>query len=94
MIAKLQDVFNTPEGWAVAIALVWSLLIEFLGMPQVLFSNFIPGGISPGSLWVFGGLFVLAKFRPGGASIPFQPIITGNGELKSFDNPQGGVKTL
>jgi hypothetical protein len=75
----LRDVFNTTEGWAVIIGLMWSVSTQYLGMPGVLFENAIPGGLTPGMFIAFGAAVVLAKIRPSGGAMPFRPIVTGSG---------------
>ena len=80
MWSKIQDIFQTPEGWAVLIGLIWSAVCQiFPQFPRNLFSDAIPGGLSPGMFVAFGAALVMAKIRPSGGATPFQPVTTGSG---------------
>lgn len=77
--SKIQDIFQTPEGWAVLIGLLWSVASQYWGFPGKLFENAIPGGVTPGMFIAFGGALFMSKIRPSGGAVPFQPITTGSG---------------
>ena len=75
MWSIVQDIFQTPEGWAVSLAIIWSLGIEYFHAPSHLLADLIPGGgLTPGMLWAGSITLVLAKLRPSGGATPFQPI--------------------
>lgn len=68
LFQKLKDIFNTIEGWAVALSLLWLGLAKSLGWPVSFDTG--AGVISPAALLTIAAPVVLAKL---GWQRPFQP---------------------
>jgi hypothetical protein len=68
LFQKLKDIFNTIEGWAVALSLIWLGVAKWQGWPVSVDTG--AGIISPAAMLTIAAPVVLAKL---GWQRPFQP---------------------
>lgn len=82
LLQRLRDIFNTVEGWAVGIALLWIFLSKQFGWAQNIDTG--AGIISPAILLTIAGPFVLAKL---GWTVPFQTVKANTTQEARVEEP-------
>lgn len=87
-LKKLWASLDTPEGVAVVVAMIWSALIQWAGLPEKVVIPGIPGDMSPAALLLMSVPLVLAKM---GWTAPFQPVTALHGTTSQSNGKPDGV---
>jgi len=87
-LKKLWASLDTPEGVAVVVAIVWSALVKWAGLPEAVTIPGIPGEMSPAALLLISVPLVIAKM---GWTVPFQPVTALHGTTTASNGKGGGI---